>query len=145
MEIGDLYRMSEDHGHEIVPVKLVEAASFSVEDPAGHCYIAVSSDLSGAKKKVAVAHELGHCEYGGFYNYHSPYDIRSKAEARADRWAFQKLIPLDQLRDELSSGNDNLWDLAEEFGVTPEFLQRAIRFYVEQLGETLCQEQRDNT
>ena len=32
-----------------------------------------------------LAHELGHCEYGGFYNRYSQFDIRAKAERRADK------------------------------------------------------------
>jgi len=34
-----------------------------------------------------LAHELGHCECGAFYNRYSPFDLVGKHERRADCWA----------------------------------------------------------
>ena len=81
------------------------------------------------QEKEALAHELGHCEYGGFYNRYSRYDIRAKAERRADKWAFAKLVPYGQLVQAVRHGVTEVWDLAELFDVSCEFMQRAIAYY----------------
>lgn len=145
MEIDDLYNLAESNGHEIMSFPIKYASAFAVEDSIGRCHIAMSDELTGPTRMVQLAHELGHCEYGGFYNYHSPYELRSRCENRADRWAFLKTLPLHEIQDAIQDGNDNLWDLADHFNVTPEFMQKALKFYIEQLGEELCPERRDNT
>lgn len=144
MEIYDLYKLAQDHNHEIASFPIKYAPAFSVEDSIGRCHIAMSDELSGPARMVQLAHELGHCEYAGFYTYLSPYEIRSRKEHRADRWAILKLLPLNEIRDAIRE-NDNLWDLADRFNVTPEFMQKALKFYLDQLGEQLCQEKRNST
>ena len=81
------------------------------------------------QEKEALAHELGHCEYGGFYNRYSKYDIRAKAERRADKWAFARLVPYGRLMQAVRHGVTEVWDLAELFDVSCEFMQRAIAYY----------------
>ena len=76
-----------------------------------------------------LAHELGHCEYGGFYNRYSKYDIRAKAERRADKWAFAKLVPYGRLMQAVRHGIAEVWELAELFDVSCEFMQRAVDYY----------------
>ena len=36
-----------------------------------------------AEEKVILAHEVGHCETGSFYNIHSSFDVRGKHEELA--------------------------------------------------------------
>ena len=144
MEIDDLERMAQEHHHDITSLRLTESLAFSIEDSLGQCHIALSNELTEANRMVQLAHELGHCEYAGFYNYYSPYEVRSRSENRANRWAFLKVIPLHEIQAALQE-NDNLWDLADHFNVTPEFMEKGLKFYIEQLGEQLCPERRNNS
>lgn len=144
MEMSDLLELAREHHHDIHEIRLVESPSFAVEDSIGRCHIAMSDELTERDRTVCLAHELGHCEYGGFYNYHSPFEVRSRAENRANRWAYLKVLPLDEIQVAIQS-NDNLWDLADYFGVTPEFMEKCLKFYVEQLGRQLCPEKRNRT
>lgn len=82
-----------------------------------------------SRKKECLAHELGHCEYAGFYNRYSPYDIREKAERRADKWAFCKLTPYGQIKEAVSHGITEIWELADYFDVPCSFMQRAVEYY----------------
>lgn len=83
----------------------------------------------GADERVHLAHELGHCATGSFYNRYTPFDIRQKHENRADKWAIKKLISREALNDAVSRGNTTLWELAEYFGVTNDFMRKAICLY----------------
>ena len=136
METNELYSLAEKHQHEVIPCKLHESPSFSVEEN-GRCYIAMSTELRGREEKTILAHELGHCEYGGFYNYHSPHSIRSKVEQKANRWAYIHVLPLPEISRAISEGNQSIWELAEYFGVTEQFMAEAITFYTEQLGQKI--------
>ena len=135
MEISDLYDIASAHDHQIYDIKLQETKSFCVED-SGTCYIALADDLSQCERKEKLAHEIGHCEYGGFYNIHSRYDVRSRAENRANRWAYINLLPLNEIQQAICNGCSDVWQLADKFSVSPEFMTSCLRFYIDQLGVT---------
>ena len=124
----DLYGIAERRGHVVVCESLTETPSFSLQTNK-RCYIAIDQRLNVQQEREALAHELGHCEYGGFYNRHSKYDIRAKAERRADKWAFARLVPYGRLMQAVRHGVTEVWDLAELFDVSCEFMQRAIAYY----------------
>ena len=124
----DLYGIAERRGHVVVCESLTETPSLSLQTNK-RCYIAIDQRLNVQQEREALAHELGHCEYGGFYNRYSKYDIRAKAERRADKWAFAKLVPYGQLVQAVRHGVTEVWDLAELFDVSCEFMQRAIAYY----------------
>lgn len=124
----DLYGIAEKRGHVVVCESLTETPSFSLQTNK-RCYIAIDQRLNVQQEREALAHELGHCEYGGFYNRYSKYDIRAKAERRADKWAFTRLVPYGRLIQAVRHGVTEVWDLAELFDVSCEFMQRAIAYY----------------
>ncbi len=76
-----------------------------------------------------LAHEIGHCETLAFYNAYSPLEVREKHEKKADRWAASKLVPVRELTDALMHGVREIWDLAEFFNVTEEFMLKAIEIH----------------
>lgn len=90
---------------------------------------------SERETKACLAHELGHCETGSFYNVSSPLALRSRQEGRADRWAIRKLIPFTELVAAIRAGNHELWQLADYFEVPYDFMQKAIGLYEEALLE----------
>ena len=124
----DLYGIAERRGHVVVCESLTETPSFSLQTNK-RCYIAIDQRLNVQQEREALAHELGHCEYGGFYNRYSRYDIRAKAERRADKWAFARLVPYGRLMQAVRHGVTDVWDLAELFDVSCEFMHRAIAYY----------------
>ena len=124
----DLYGIAERRGHVVVCESLTETPSFSLQTNK-RCYIAIDQRLNVQQEREALAHELGHCEYGGFYNRYSKYDIRAKAERRADKWAFARLVPYGRLMQAVRHDITEVWELAELFDVSCEFMQRAIAYY----------------
>lgn len=107
-----------------------EALSFT--DDAGACYIAIDPFKlsSSADEKTKLAHELGHCMTGSFYNRYAAADIRQRHENRADKWAIKKLIPEDELEEAVACGYTEAWELAERFNVTEDFMKKAMCWYV---------------
>lgn len=84
---------------------------------------------SEADEKEKVAHEVGHCETGSFYSPGEDHSIRQRYENRADKWAIKKLVPEDELKEAVSEGNTELWQLAEYFGVSESFMLKAVCLY----------------
>lgn len=127
----DLYEYAELRGIDVDWFDTMRAPSLSAILPDGEYCIAINPWMMDtvSKEKVSLAHELGHCETGSFYNQYSPYDLRQKHENRADKWAIQKLIPESELRSAVESGYTEIWDLADYFQVTEEFMRKAISLY----------------
>ena len=100
-------------------------------DEDGRCYIAIDPTkiTSGADEKTKIAHELGHCVTGSFYNVYSSCDFRQRHEARADKWAIKRLLPEDELHDAVANGHTELWELADVFDVTIDLVRKAVSWY----------------
>lgn len=103
--------------------------SFSVVVDDTYAIAINQSTIDCKEAKTVLFHELGHCATGSFYNEYSPCDVRKRHENRADKWAIKKLIQEDELKEAISNGYTDLWELAEYFDVTEEFMRKAICWY----------------
>ena len=129
MKTSDLYARAEADGVEVHTVALEENTSFAVDlGPAG-CHIAMRKGLPENLERVALAHELGHCERGAFYNRWSKFDLRERCERKADKRAIELLVPKEDLEFAFAQGYCTFFALAEYFGVTEKFIRKAVFYY----------------
>ena len=131
MTITELYDIAEQDGIDVYSFQMNECESMSLLQN-GDCFIAIDPFKlhSETDEKIKLAHELGHCETGAFYNEYAACDIREKHERRANIWAIKKLVPKDKLIKAIQSGfGENRWELSEYFGVTEDLMQFALYYY----------------
>ena len=126
----ELYTFADGRNILTIDGRLTKTQSLSLMDGAKNCAIVMDSSKipTSAEEKVILAHEVGHCETGAFYDENS-LELRSRCEYRADKWAVKMLIPKDSLSQAFKSGIIRTWELAEHFGVTEEFILKACRLY----------------
>lgn len=79
--------------------------------------------------KECLAHELGHQMTGSFYRVGSKFETRERMEYRATKWAVTMLIPSQELQYALDNGCTEIWQLAEHFNVSPQFMEYAMQVY----------------
>lgn len=127
-----LYDLAQQKNIEVIPFPMSENGSMSVMTDDGDCYIGIDESVQdgGAQERVHLGHELGHCLTGSFYSIHTAVDCRQRHENRADKWAILKLVPVDDLDDAVAEGCTEAWELAERFGVTEQFMKKAVCYYV---------------
>ena len=132
MELRNLYALARQQNIEVIPFPLPENGSMSVMSDSGACAIGMDESVrdGGTQERVHLSHELGHCVTGSFYNIHAAIDCRQRHENRADKWAVQTLIPVDDLDEAVAEGCTEVWELADRFGVTEEFVRKAVCWYV---------------
>lgn len=132
MNACDLYTLAEQQNIEVIETSLPENGSLSLMDDSGKCYIGIDESVmdGGALEIVHMAHELGHCLTGSFYNRYTRFDIRQRHENRADKWAIRKIISVEALDTAIASGYTEIWQLAEYFRVTEQFMLKAICLHV---------------
>lgn len=130
-ELPELYRIAEQQDIPVYHFPLSKVGSVSVMDEKGNCSIGLDLPHRRTRNelRVRLAHELGHCVTGSFYNRYSPADNRKRHENRADRWAVGELIAREDLDKAVSQGHTEPWDLADYFGVDEAFLKKAVCLY----------------
>ncbi|MBE6797723.1 MAG: ImmA/IrrE family metallo-endopeptidase [Ruminococcaceae bacterium] len=132
MKTEKLYKIAEELNIRLdfFPLPLNKSVAVSLND---RYYIALDPRevTSPARERVCLAHELGHCETGSFYNAYSPFDVRAKHEQKADKWAIEKLVPLSELKTALKEGYADNAALADHFSVTEDFIDKALKYYAD--------------
>ena len=86
------------------------------------------------EKKQVLAEELGHYYMDATYKFSSDTELIDKQEYRAKKWAYSITIPYDKLKQAIRQGINNLYELAELFEVTMEYMAAAMAFYTEKYG-----------
>jgi hypothetical protein len=130
----ELFRLYDLAGRNHIPVfrrSLPLCKSVSVQAD-GSCAIALDPSVCdiGAMERTHLSHELGHCLTGSFYNQYSSHDLRRRHEIRADKWAIRQLVPAHKLDGAIADGRTEIWELAEYFNVTEEFMRKAVAYHV---------------
>lgn len=130
--LQEFYRIAKQENIVIDHFALSKREALSIMDLDGDCFIAIDPNyITGENdERNKLAHELGHCVTGAFYNEYSDYDCRQHHENRADKWAIKKLIPVEDLDNAVADGCIEIWDLAERFGVTEDFIRKTVCYYV---------------
>ena len=124
-----LYDLACENNIQIEQMNLPLTKSISA--PVGKkCYIAIDKKpMKTREEKVCVAHEIGHCETLSFYNPNNSLDVKGRHEYRADRWSVHELIPIEEYIKAIEKGNTEIWQLAECFDVTEDFIVKVDYVY----------------
>ena len=132
MEIRSLYDFAKQQNIEVFDFSLPQTGSMSVMEEDGSCAIAIDASVKdhGVQERVHLGREIGHCVTGSFYNRYAAVDCRQRHENRANKWAVQALIPVDDLDQAIADGCTEVWELADRFGLTEDFVRKAVCFYV---------------
>lgn len=127
-----LYELANEQNIEVIQYPMEENGSMSIMLEDGSCFIGIDGSIrdGGVQERVHLSHELGHCVTGSFYNIYAAIDHRQRHENRADKWAIKELIPVEDLDEAVANGCTELWELAEWFGVTEQFIKKAVCYYV---------------
>ena len=125
-----LTAFAEARGTAVYEYPLPETRSVSAK-LGEETYIGIDSTRlrEADERAVCLAHEIGHCETDAFYCVYSPLVTRDKLERRATVWAIEHTVEKSRLDSLLSSGIREEWELAEQFGVTVEFMHAALEYY----------------
>ena len=127
MTIEQLYTIAADRNIEIddFPMNKLRAVAIS------EGWIAIDSRKfnSETEYKCTLAHEIGHCETGSFYNLHTSVSVKELNEQQANRFAAELLVPFTELRKAFNRGILFNRILARMFDVTLEFINMVLELF----------------
>lgn len=97
----------------------------------GKPVIIVDRSESSRRKRELIAHELGHYLFhigNGILNKKRNPIETSRDEKRAETFALYLLVPEDRLKKLVDVLDPpNIYELAEEFGVTVKFMEKRLK------------------
>jgi len=130
MNTEALYQIAHEKGIPVIMLAIPENGSMCIQTDQ-RCYIGMDNLVleDEASRRVHLAHELGHCLTGSFYNRWAALDVRQQHEHRADKWAISATIPEEALDQAVAEGYTEPWQLAEYFDVTEDFMRKAMCWY----------------
>ena len=126
MSFDEVLSFAEEQGIMVkdCDLSLAKACSIKDGDAVG---IGLDCDLSPQERLTCLLHELGHCITDAFCPPH--IRDRGKNEYRANKWAFEFHMPYEELLLVIMDGNTEVWQIAEYFDVTYDFVKKALRYY----------------
>lgn len=131
-KLDKLYILADKHNIPIDENCPESIISMSVRLEDGTKIIGLSNDTNNEYTRLErMAHEMGHCMTDSFYVGYSRFELRAKHEKRADIWAVNNIIPFRELCRAVKNGCRESWELAEHFGVSQTFIEKAINIHAQ--------------
>ncbi len=131
-EISDFYDYCKQNQVDVIPYFGCPQPGATVRD---HGFYAVFLDFSKIRStrllRGVCCHELGHAATGALHKVDSPYELIERSEYRADRWAAEHFLPVEDFREAFQNGHTELWQLAEYFDMPESDVQKALTYWTE--------------
>lgn len=128
----NMLQAAKTHGFTLTPWDQKETPEFTAATvfyrKKYYVFINYDNIETNAEAKTIEAHEAGHCISGTTHKLHSPFELIEKNEYKADYAAAKLVVAPDELKARLQRGEE-LWEIAENIGITIPFLQRIIYIY----------------
>lgn len=128
--LSDIYAAIDKQGAKmfVYPIDFTPAAT--IEYGVSYAvFFDPSRCINMAAAKHCLAHECGHCATGATHRLSSRWDIISKHEYKANRWAIENFLPYDTLTAAMQTGLTEPWQLADYFDMPQPFIEAAIEHY----------------
>lgn len=137
--------MKLDNLYDLTEKEKIKVYDWHIEDADGAYInidkinaIALNYDNIGTyiEEKCVLAEELGHYYYEATYSlYCQDLQVISKQERKAKKWAYNVLVPYEDLRRAIKNGLTTVYGLANYFEVTEAFISKCVEFYIEKYGD----------
>lgn len=89
----------------------------------------INSNMPECRRYCTLAEEIGHYEtsVGDILDQDDVNNRRQENVAR--KWAYEEILPLENILFAVQDGHKEIWDMAEYLEVDEEFLKGALKHY----------------
>lgn len=89
----------------------------------------INKDMPTSKKLAVLAEEIGHYETSSGNILDQNNTSNRKQELAARKWAYEKLVPIENIQFAFADGHTEIWAMAEYLDLDEEFLREALIHY----------------
>ena len=143
MNLNNLYDLAEKEKIKIYDWHIEDAyGAFINIDKINAIALNYNKIGTYVEEKCVLAEEIGHYYYDATYSpYCQDMQLIAKQERKAKKFAYNVLIPFENLRKAILSGKTSILSLAEYFDVTAQFMSNCIALYLEKYGYIVTKEE----
>lgn len=89
----------------------------------------INGNMPECRRYCILAEEIGHYEtsVGDILDQNDANNRRQENTAR--KWAYNKILPIENILFALQDGHTEIWDMAEYLEIDEEFLRGALKHY----------------
>lgn len=134
-ELSHFYDYCQQNNVDIIPFGDMPAEGVTMRIGADYAiFLDFAQILSTQLLKGICFHELGHVSTGALHAVSSPYETIERSEYRANRWAAQHYLTVQEFQDAFSAGYTELWQLADYFDLPEKDIKNALTYRTERKG-----------
>ena len=89
----------------------------------------INQNMSTNRKACVLAEEVGHYETSSGDILDQTNTGNRKQELIARKWAYHKVVPEEKISEAISSGYNEVWEIADYLDVDEQFLRDALIYY----------------
>lgn len=143
MNLNNLYDLAEKEKIKIYDWHIEDAyGAFINIDKINAIALNYNKIGTYVEEKCILAEEIGHYYYDATYSpYCQDMQFITKQERKAKKFAYNVLVPFENLRKAILSGKTSILSLAEYFDVTAQFMSNCIALYLEKYGYIVTKEE----
>ena len=134
-EISDFYGYCRKNDVDVIPFMGCPQPGATVRDQDFYAVFLDFPKIRSTRLLRGVCyHELGHAATGALHKVDSPYELVERSEYRANRWAAQHYLTVQDFREAFDAGYTELWQLAEYFDLPEQDIQAALTYWRDRRG-----------
>ena len=89
----------------------------------------INQDMPTNRKACVLAEEVGHYETSSGDILDQTDTGNRKQELTARKWAYNKVVPEEEIFEAISAGYTEVWEIADHLDVDEQFLREALKYY----------------
>ena len=130
MNLNEVYKKIYDANIKLLSYNIpqIKAATIEINKKYG-IFLNYNEIKDSDDEFLVLVHEYGHCVTGSTHPPHSPLDIISKHEYRADRKAVLDFLPIEKIKSAIKSGCRSAYEFSEYLDVPEQFVIKAFQHY----------------
>ena len=134
-EISDFYNYCKKNQVDIIPYMGCPQPGATIRYQGNYAIFLDFSKIQSTRLLRGVCyHEMGHVATGALHKVDSPYELAERSEYRANRWAAQHYLTVQDFRQAFADGCRELWELSEYFELPERDVQAALEYWRDRRG-----------
>ena len=134
-ELRDFYAYCDNNRIDVIPFDGCPREGATIRDGDWYAIFLDFSKIKSARLLKGVCyHEVGHAGSGALHKVDSPFETVERSEYRANRWAAEHFLTVEDFRSAFTAGCAELWELAEYFDLPEQEVKNALTYWTERRG-----------
>lgn len=134
-ELSDFYSYCKSNDVDVVPYHNAPNIGTTMRQDASYAVFLDFAKVQSTRQLKGICyHEMGHVATGALHKVSSPYETVERSEHRANRWAAEHYLTVEDFRSAFADGYIELWELAEYFDLPEDDIKNALHYWTECRG-----------